>query len=308
MIKILNTYHLSNLIGIRWEIFKQIISNIDDNYSSFEIKKKAGGLRSIESPSEELYYCQKFVKEEILENIRVFSGAYGFVKGKSIKMNAVVHARSQQMISLDIEDFFGSFKTPRIYYVFNSLCNYSKEVSMVLTKLCTYKGVLPQGAPTSPILSNICFYKVDLKIKTICDENSLIYSRYADDISISSKEKFVDDIVYEIETILKKSGFGINISKSRTYKEQPFLITGLKIMNQTVCIPNTYVKKIKTELYFIEKFGLDSHLEYLRINQNIYNKNYLEHLFGKIMFVREINKRIGNALIDDYNRILIEYD
>lgn len=300
---ILNSYHLSNLLGIKWNYFKKLISNPEKYYYNFLISKKSGGKRQINVPNYYLSLCQAFIKDEILNKIKIHPNANGFAFSKSIITNAQIHTNKEVILNIDLKDFFPSIESKKVFYVFNKLCGYDKSLSFCLTRLVMYNGGLPQGACTSPILSNIVSYKLDLRLSGLARSLGINYSRYADDITFSGERcKINDKLLNTIRYIISDCGYTINDKKTRfqTNKGKQE-VTGIIVNNNEISVPKEYIREIRQELYYISKFGINEHKK----RNNIYNKNYKDHLKGKIMFVYSINKEKGIQLLNIYNKIFI---
>lgn len=299
---ILNSYHLSNLGGIKWNCLRNLI---DDNVSSYHrffiTKKDKVSKREILSPCKELSYIQKFIKETILDKVNINNCSYGFVKGKNIKMNAESHLNSDVVLNIDLKDFFPTIDSRRIYYIFNKICKYDKTLSYCLTRLVTYRNMLPQGACTSPVISNIVSYKMDYRLLNLAKNLNINYTRYADDITFSGPSDIINNKLYFcVKKIIIEEGFKINEKKvhfsSKSFRQE---VTGLIVNNKNVSVSSKYIKKIEQELYYIKRYGLQNHIEYA----NIQNGFYVEHLKGKIMFVWSIDREKGEKLLLQFNEL-----
>lgn len=298
---IMNTYHLSNILGIKWNNFKQIINDSNKQYYDFTISKKSGGKRKISMPNKELLIIQKKIQENILNYVPIHKNAYGFVKGKSIKENAERHLNKEKILNIDLKDFFPSIHSGRVFYIFKNLCNYDNNVSYCLTKLTTYRNNIPQGAPTSPIISNIVAYMLDIRLSNIADKFKITYTRYADDITFSGKKENINDSLLKIvNNIVKDCGFNINEKKTRfaSYAERQE-VTGLIVNNNEIAIPNNYIREIRKEIYYVKKYGIKEH----RKKVGFRNQYYKDHLLGKILFVKQINNAKGEKLLRDFSTI-----
>lgn len=298
---ILNTYQLSNILGIKWKLLKKVISNSQKMYYDFNISKRSGGKRKISMPNEVLKAVQVLIKEKILENIKVSDKANGFVAKKSIITNAKEHLNKEKILNIDLKDFFPSIHKNRIYYVFKYLCGYNNDVSFCLTNLVTYKNSLPQGAPTSPILSNIVSYMMDIRLDTMSQKLGIKYTRYADDITFSGSNNLINTkLLSYVNTIIEDCGFKINNKKTRfASKGRRQEVTGLIVNNDKINVPKRYIKEIRQELYYINKFGIKEH----RARVGFENKYYKEHLLGKILYVKSVNNEKGLELLEYYNNI-----
>lgn len=295
---IMNTYHLSNILGIKWNDFKIIISNSNKMYYDFSISKKSGGKRIISMPDKKLLIIQKRIQEKILNNIIVHENAYGFVRNKSIKDNAKIHLNKEMILNIDLKDFFPSIHRGRVYYIFNNICQYDNNTSYCLTKLTTYKNSLPQGAPTSPIISNIVAFMLDVRLSKIAESFKINYTRYADDITFSGIKGSINESLLNIVTnIIKECGFKINDKKTRfaSYAGRQE-VTGLIVNNTEINVPKNYIREIRQELYYIKKYGVKSH----RNKVGFRNRYYKDHLLGKILFVKQINYEKGKKLLEDF--------
>ncbi len=298
---ILNSYHLSNLIGIKWKYLKKIINNPEKYYYNFSISKKSGGKREINVPNKALSLCQNYIKNEILDRINIHSSANGFAFSKSIITNAMEHTNKEMVLNIDLKDFFPSINTKKVFYLFHNLCGYDNDLSFCLTKLVIYKEGLPQGACTSPIISNIVSYKLDIRLFGLAKKLGITYTRYADDITFSGdKSKINDGLLKIVSNIIAECGYTINERKTRFQSNKTRQeVTGLIVNNSNINVPKEYIKKIRQELYYIKKYGIDEH----KYKNNIYNRFYKDHIKGKIMFVYSVNKKAGKELLNKYNEI-----
>lgn len=200
------------------------VKKVESYYTSFEIPKRSGGVRVIDAPSNELkslqknianrlseYRCQIFEKRGIKPNI-----SHAFENGKSILTNAKIHRNKRFVLNLDLMDFFGTIHFGRVcgYFEKNKDFKMPHEVAVVMAQLCCYQGKLPQGAPTSPIISNLICEAMDVRILQIAKKYHLDYTRYADDLTFSTNDKkFIDNyesFLHEIEKGLNHAGFQIN--------------------------------------------------------------------------------------------------
>lgn len=196
-------------------------------YSTFYIPKKTGGYRTINAPETQLMRVLDDYKYQIESlNTLTHNAAHAYVKNRSIVTALQVHQKNQskQFLKIDFKDFFGSFTKERILeqlkqvYPFAAMLLIPQEKANIETMIehCLKDGVLPQGAPTSPILTNICMVPVDFAISAYCKTAGLVYTRYADDIIISSKEQFNFKAIEEaIKTKLTPKWLQINPSKTR---------------------------------------------------------------------------------------------
>jgi retron-type reverse transcriptase len=299
---IFNSYHFSNILGINWELFKEIITEPEKFYHHFSISKKnSTKKRNINSPNQTLDNIHRFIKNNILDKIKISSSAHGFIKGKSILTNAKTHLNQEIILNMDLENFFPSISSNRVFNIFKNICGYDDDMSHCLSKLVMYHNGLPQGACTSPVISNIVCYKLDYRLENFAKIYNIKYTRYADDLTFSGSYRFLNVYFKNfVEKIIVDEGFNINHSKSRfNGKSRRQIITGLVINNNNISIPKEYIRRIRQELFYIDKYGYELH----KSHENIMNKFYKDHLLGKIGFVMSINKLQGIKLFDAYNKI-----
>ena len=159
--------------------------------------------------------------------------SFGFSRGKSIFRNAAVHVGKKWIWNTDLEDFFPTITHQKVREVFGSL-GFTKNMSTVLASLCTHGGRLPQGAPTSPMLSNVIFKPTDAELVAIASRFGLTYSRYADDLTFSSNEQPTIDFISEIDRVISAAGFRRSMAKTRLHGPNgPKYVTGL-VVNEKV--------------------------------------------------------------------------
>ncbi|MHB1347246.1 MAG: reverse transcriptase domain-containing protein [Candidatus Humimicrobiaceae bacterium] len=208
-----NLTELSEAIGINFSYLRNIIRYSEKFYNTYYLKQSSCKTRIIDSPNFEMKALQRWILENILKKISISDRANGFVKGKSIKTNASFHINKKFILVIDIRDFFHSIKSDKVYNLFLKVTK-DEKLASYLTILCTYRGYLPQGAVTSPMLSNIIFRPIDNKFKILCNNLDINYSRYADDLCFSSNsDTKINNLKPEIEKILEGNGFFINTKK-----------------------------------------------------------------------------------------------
>ena len=283
-------------------------------YHSFEISKKNGGVRIIMSPSEQLKTLQDRLKVLLDELYTPKSSATAFIKGRSIVDNAKQHTRKKYVFNVDLSDFFTSITFPRVRGLLMAK-PYSLQsgVATVVAHLCTVNGVLPQGSPCSPVISNMICSTMDRQLKGLAIRNRARYSRYADDITFS----FYDDIKYisgelvaclkgddlpnhyfsrcgkVLNSIIESCGFKVNSSKVRLqsrYERQ--VVTGL-VVNKKANVERAYIRQTSAMIHSIEKNGLAF------ARQRFSEKNPPDprsgtklvldaHLHGRLLFIKQV--------------------
>ena len=170
----------------------------------------------------------------------------------------------------------------------------------MLSNLCCYKNTLPQGAPTSPIISNLIAINIDKRIGDFIQENKIRYTRYADDMTFSGD--FNPGMVIQfVQKVLNDENFELNTEKTRArFQHQKQEVTGI-VVNNKIQVSRSYRREIRQAIYYIKKFGLSSHLD--KTNNN--RANYIRHLLGRVNFVLFIDPKDEEFL--EYRDLLINY-
>jgi RNA-directed DNA polymerase len=317
--------HLCLLAGVNIQKIKELCeTNRIDEYKRFKLKKKRGGYRVIQTPTDELKYLQKWILVNILDNVQSHSSCKGFEKNLSIKNNAEVHLNKDSILKIDLLRFFDSINEKRVYGLFKHI-GYHPNLAVSLAKICTIvpdskflssfkkkelelksiimsklEGVLPQGAPGSPKLSNLITTSLDNRLSKLAVKNELCYSRYADDITFSGNIATLNKIKSTVYRIIKDENLFVNHSKTKILiKGNPFFITGLSVNNEKVTIPKKRKIDIEHHLFHCIKNGVEEHLSKCGIT----NKNFKDWLLGNIAFVFSVEKELGEKYFADYNKI-----
>lgn len=271
--------HLSLLLGREKTYLASVINSPDNHYRDFTIKKRSGGERIITSPYPALLEMQYWIYNNILKKQPLHSSAHGFVFKKSIITNSKLHAGENHLLKMDLKDFFPSIKLNRIIYIFKQL-GYPNNISFFLASICCYDERLPQGAPTSPVLSNIVAIKLDKRLISLSKKYNLKYTRYADDLTFSGPSIPAKFIEY-VNDIIQSEGFETNTNKTRLYKNRSKrIVTGISVSESVIKIPRSYKRDLKLELNYIKKYGLNSHVTKKKIRKS----NYLYSIIGKVNF------------------------
>ncbi|MDE0639739.1 reverse transcriptase family protein [Bacillus sp. CNPSo 3703] len=274
---------------------------VTDNTNRYFIRKKSGESREVWKPNCKLKSIQKWILKNILNNIEVSNCSHGFVKNKSILTNAQVHLHQEPfwVFSTDIKSFFPSIKKKEIKKIFVEI-GYSESVSEALCLLTTANGILPQGFPTSPSISNIFFRKIDEEFQQVASRYSIRYSRYVDDITFSGIQNnrslsLVKKLKQIISYTLSRYNLNINEKKTRLMKNKHTkIVTGLIVTSQGVRIPQKYIRRINKEIYYCQKFGVNEHLKYHGL---ITIANYKGYLVGLARFIYMVDSVKGAELI-----------
>ncbi|WP_367771053.1 reverse transcriptase domain-containing protein [Flavobacterium sp. WC2421] len=282
---IYNSSHLTLLVGYKKEYIKKAALHTKYFYRDFEITKKNGKKRAISEPLPSLKEIQHWILKNILYKIPISPFAKAYRPNVSILENIRFHKNQPKVFTLDLENFFPSIKIESVEQIFLEV-GYSKSISNLLSQLCTKDGFLPQGAPTSPYLSNLIFKKADMAIADYCIQHKIRYTRYADDLSFSGnfdEKKLLEKVTDNIQVM------GLQINAAKTNLMTPNMrqtVTGI-VVNEKPQVVFHKRNKLRQAMYYIMKFGIDEHREYKEIDQ----VHFLEHLLGKINFVLQINPK-----------------
>ncbi|WP_443192855.1 reverse transcriptase domain-containing protein [Methylobacterium sp. NMS14P] len=266
--------HLSYLVGYDQQLIYDICNAQYKFYRSYTIKKKLGGVREIDEPLPTLKEIQRWLLDNIFSAYPVSRAARAYKKGNSVRGNASVHTRQPQVLRVDVRNFFGSILFTQVRDILYSI-GYTQELSVVIANLCCLNGRLPQGAPTSPALSNIFMVDFDATMLSYAKANGLRYTRYADDIVISGKVRFEENLRF-IKKELTKKTLRVNPDKTVLNRNgSRKMVTGL-VVNDQVSVERSYRREFRQASYYIRRWGLDGHMKF----RHIQKRNYLLHLIG----------------------------
>ena len=237
---------------LEWPVvaLEEWVKRIPSNYwyESYKIPKKGNrGFRTIDAPNHELKDLQRRVYHKLLKRLTIHKAATGFVPEKSIVDNALPHIKQEVVINLDLKDFFSSISSNRVYQCWRFL-GWDVKAATILTNICCYKKHLPQGAPTSPALSNLCNIMLDSRLEGGIKKDKGQYTRYADDITISfpTFDNRHSSALNRAFRILESEGYELNIKKrvriQRPHQRQS--TTGL-IVNKKVNLPREMRRRIR---------------------------------------------------------------
>ena len=236
------------------------------SYRHYFIPKKSGGNRQIDAPNQVLKRIQKKMNKSLQG---IYLGiqptcAHGFTvhprdqkKVANIVENALPHIGKKQVLNLDLENFFPSIKAKRIRDLLKSdIFQFTENMANAITLLTTINGHLPQGAPTSPVLSNLVCLPLDKQLMAWCEEREINYTRYADDLSFSCDQPFTIEEISDIRLIIAQHDFRVNEKKLRkraNNKKQT--VTGL-VVNEKVNVDRKLIKKVRAMLFDLRLNGI----------------------------------------------------
>lgn len=290
---------LADFLGIPRKKLSYLLykKGINTLYTSFEINKKSGGVRKINAPLAELKDIQRKLSEALYKHRKKNRNiknnlSHAFEKEKSIITNAKIHRNKRLVLNIDLENFFGSFHFGRVrgFFIKNNNFLLSSEVATVIAQLTCYEGKLPQGAPTSPIITNLICEILDQRLLKISKKYKLDYTRYADDLTFSTNDKkFLDQQTefYELlSSELIRAGFKINEKKKRLqFRDSRQVVTGL-VVNKKINVNRIFYKETRAMAHQLYKEGK------FEINGKLATLNQLEGRFAFINQLTRYNNKI----------------
>lgn len=252
-------------------------------YTTFSISKRRGGERTIRAPQEDLKAIQRVLSELLQDNLTPRAPAHGFVRGKSIATNAGQHVGRRFVFNVDLQDFFPTVNFGRVWKLFMSPPFSAPEATAtILAQICCHEGVLPQGAPTSPVVSNMICHRMDGQLLRLAKEHGCVYTRYADDLTFSKRQgSFPPEIAAqnegldvtpgkELRDIIKSNGFHIHPDKVQFFRNTDRqTVTGLTV-NQKVNVSRIYIRQIRAMICDWRKNGQQAAEE--RHHANFYRR------------------------------------
>ena len=273
----------AKLLGLKSaKYINYLLYNIktDNLYNSFPIPKKNGGERVIHAPKKELKFLQKKLSNVLWEcylesieskskdkNFKTPVLSHAFEKGKSIITNSQMHRNKKYILNIDLKNFFDSFNFGRVrgFFIKDRDFAVSPEIATVIAQIACYQGKLPQGAPSSPIITNLITRILDYRIVKIAKKYRFTYSRYADDLTFSTNRelnsnklrasKELENFLTELEDLIISSGFEINPKKTRLSNNmQRQEVTGL-VVNKKINVKREYVKNTRAMAFRLYKDG-----------------------------------------------------
>ncbi len=301
---------------LRFLSFSRKISKVS-HYKRFYILKKTGGKRLISAPMPKLKRLQHWILENILQNLPLHRAVHGFRQDHSIVSNAEPHLGRDIVVNMDLKDFFPSVTYKRTKGVFRSL-GYSEQIATIFGLLCTEpetdevvldnetyyaarsERYLPQGAPTSPAVTNIICKRLDARIQGMADKLEFTYTRYADDLTFSCSDQAgqnLTKLIWRTKKIVEDEGFVIHPEKLRIMRKGARQeVTGI-VVNEKLNISRRTLNNFRALLYQIEKDGIKG--KHWKNSPDL-----LPSIRGYANYIAMVNKEKGKPLVDRINKIL----
>lgn len=328
-LKLTTAHQVATFLGTTYEEIAKIFYHTPNRYKyrEFEVAKRTGGNRTISAPNKKIKDVQKILADVLLEIYKQKPSVHGFSKDRSIVTNAQQHLDKKHIFNIDIKDFFPSIHFGRVKNLFaKAPFSLPHAAATVLAHICCFDNKLPQGAPTSPIITNLICIKLDTALQKLAKKHNCTYSRYADDISFSftcRENRLPREIVVikssgiepgeKLTKKIEDNGFVINNKKIRLCTgSNRFEVTGL-IVNEFPNVRRTYVQQIKSMIYAWEKYGYENaemefHNRYYFHKRATDQKPKLQNVIkGKLSFlhmVRGDRDKIYINLAKRFNKII----
>lgn len=333
---ILSINHLAKRTEVNYEQLRGFINRVDSEaYKKFSIRKRSGGRRFIHVPNHELMRVQRWLNQYVLKNIPTHPASHAFKEGNSIKSCASIHCGARWLIKLDIADFFESISEIQVFRLFKEL-GYSPLVAFELGRLCTTQtfwlsprkqfkqwrvwqpnesiqeynqqllGYLPQGAPTSPLISNLVMRECDDKLSRIARRYSLKYTRYSDDLSFSTRSKNFDratakSVIYEVNKVISEAGYRQQYRKTKVIPpSSKKVILGLNVDGAEPRLQKEFKDRIRQHLYYLNKLGIHEHVAN-RGFDSIWG--FKSHLRGLIDYANMIEPNYSKKVLREFKMI-----
>ncbi len=218
----------------------------DDLYHTYRLPKKSGGNRTITVPDSRLKQLQRRLLDRGFNHIRLHEAVHGFRRGHSIATNAAAHVGQQMVVNVDICKFFPSTKYQLIVTACQRVAGgkLSPRATMFLADLCSFRGALPTGAPTSPVIGNIVLTPVDRAVAKVCDRFNITYTRYADDLTFSGHGD-THRVIPFVDRCLADYGFKLEQKKINLFRRgRRQMVTGL-VVNEKVNLPRRIRRRLR---------------------------------------------------------------
>lgn len=272
-------------LGIPAKTLYAVSNSINRHYHTAQLPKKEGGYRSLSIPDETLKTIQRRITNVLLVHMPISRYAMAYRYGGSTLRNAKSHVGKSMVLKLDILHFFDSIRYSAVKEKAFPAAIYAEPIRILLSMLCYHKDALPQGAPSSPAITNILLLDFDEDLGKWCLERGISYSRYCDDMTFSG-DFDAREVISCVRTALKKMGFLLNEQKTRLQcSGQQQNVTGI-VVNEKPSVPARYRRRLRQELYFCRKFGISEHIR--KLGLDIPEQAYAEKLLGQVNYVLHI--------------------
>ncbi|HEX8635519.1 MAG TPA: reverse transcriptase family protein [Pyrinomonadaceae bacterium] len=320
-----NAAEIADAVGIkvnelRFLSFDRKTSTVS-HYVRFQVPKKSGGVRLISAPMPRLKAVQHWILRHILEKVALHECAHGFRAGRSIVTNARPHVGAETVVNLDLQDFFPTITYRRVKGLYRSF-GYSEAAATILGLLCTEPATeeveldgrkyfvatgarhLPQGAPTSPAVTNALCRRLDRRLLKLAGELGFTYTRYADDLTFSASGenlRHLSGVLAGVKSIVEHEGFAVHPEKTRVLRRsRQQEVTGI-VVNSRANVSRQELRRFRATLYQIEKDGPAG-------KSWGHSQDVIASIQGFANFVYMVNPEKGAELQQRVRAIVEKYD
>lgn len=298
--KIVGVKGVASYFDTSIDLIESVLSAEDQSefYQKLSIRKKnikrVGQYRVVYKAVSALSQLQKNIATSISETVQFDDCVQGFVKKRSTRQNASHHLGKKLLMNADIKNFFDSITLDQVENAISGI-GFEPTTAQIIARICTLNGVPSQGLHTSPVISNLVAHRLDQEIKQACSPHVATYTRYADDISISSDVSLPEK--RELESILLANGFELNQEKFRiSNRGQAQYVTGLSVFDhERPRAPKKLKRRLRLVLHYIDKYGLYGHLSHLGIS-DAYALGTYNLLKGQIDYINSVEPELAERL------------
>jgi len=273
-------------LGFSARTLYSLSNQLGRHYHRVEIPKRDGGVRALSVPDAPLKAVQRRIAQVLLPQLPISAYAKAYRDCASVLDNARPHVGKPAVLKLDILRFFDSVRYSAVKDAAFPAWKYSEPLRVLLAMLCYYQESLPQGAPTSPAISNLILYEFDRRMGAWCRGRGIAYTRYCDDMTFSG-DFDPEEVVSQVQGELGKSGYLLNRQKTRLQRPGTRQsVTGV-VVNEKAHTSAAYRRQLRQELYYCQKYGVADHLK--RIGSPDTPEQYTRRLLGRVSFALQID-------------------
>lgn len=327
-VPVLTLRHLSVQTDCSYHYLRQIVRHSLDPYARIERRKRDGSTRTIYSPAPTLMGVQRWLLTNVLTGLTIHDRAFAYRKQRSATECAREHVGAQWLVKMDLHDFFGTIQESRVYDVLYAM-GYPKLISFEMTRICTrprlslplrtgaegkgieaygsrLRGVLPQGAPTSGALANAVAFGLDERLEALALHYNLVYTRYSDDITLSSADAFDrrvgSKIIRDVTKAASLEGFQVHAGKTRLVPPGArHIVLGLVLHGDTVRLRPEFRRQVENHVRCVEKFGPAKHASHRGFDSAMSMINYVDGCLAygvsvEPIWVESLQNRWNHAL------------
>lgn len=330
---LLSLKHLALRAEVPYASLRRFVAREGTAYRHFPVRKRAGGVRMISIPEPHLLKVQRWLAKYVLNLVPVHPDSYAFSPGSSIVKCATKHCGAEWLIKLDVSGFFSSISELQVYRVFRSL-HYQRLVAFELARLCTFapadsprylranwlnwhkdgiqiyshrgQGFLPQGAPTSPMLSNLVMRNLDSELADLGRHHGTRYTRYSDDMTFSTRCKTLTrplarSLINEVRDCIMSAGLRLNGGKTTIVPPgSRKVVLGLLVDGSEPALSRDFRMNLRQHLYFLDKYGPVEHAK-SRNFDTIWGMR--RHIRGLIDFATMVDRSYGTEILRRFEAI-----